>query len=87
LGSELSGETWLSTFDDRSSPRAGTDEVYFSTATDRAPVRPPPIVRVRHDTIPIPLDWIAVPTLLGVVLWRRARRTRGPSSSAVPPVE
>lgn len=76
LGSELSGELWLSTFDDRSSPRPGTDEVYFSATRDRAPVTPPPIVRVRHDTIPIPLDWIAVPTLLGVVIWRRARNKR-----------
>jgi hypothetical protein len=75
LGSELRGETWLSTFGDRSSPRPGTDEVYFSAKRDRAPVMPR-IVRVRHDAIPILLDWITVPTLVGVVIGRRVRNKR-----------
>ena len=52
------GAWWLTEFEDRSSPRPGTDEVYFRTAADQAV--PGPQVRRDHQ-----LGWIAVAAVQG----------------------
>lgn len=68
---------WLTMFEDRASPRPGTDDVFFSPARDRSPVKPPPVVVPSPWRIPLPLDVIA---LVGLGVWyarRRARRAKG----------
>jgi hypothetical protein len=72
--------TWLTTFEDTSSPRPGTDEVFFD---DEAPlqtaVRPPDIIR-QGKPIWIPVDVVVVLAVMaalvawGVILQRRRAR-------------
>ncbi len=81
LGGAIPAGTWLTTFDDRSSPRPGTDEVYFSSAPDRSPVIPPAIVRTKIDEIPIPLDWVAMVGFVLWVVWRRVRKAKTASAA------
>ncbi|MBX9585199.1 MAG: DUF2330 domain-containing protein, partial [Gemmataceae bacterium] len=45
------GDLTLTEFEDRSSPRPGTDEVYFTRHHDQAPVHRPPVV---HEIV----DWV-----------------------------
>lgn len=73
-GTTIAAGTWLTTFDDRSSPRPGTDELYFSPSSDRGRHLPPPIVRVHHEEVPIPVDWLAVPLFARWVWQRRKKR-------------
>jgi hypothetical protein len=84
----LDGRDWhLTEFDDRSSPRPGTDEVYFSPAKDPADVERPPIIvknyvnRVRPREISTALLTVvtSVPVLAmiaALVVLRLARRRR-----------
>jgi len=65
---------WLLAWEDGSTPRPGTDDLFFSPAPDQAPVFPPPIVVDNPQVFPIPVDVIAI---LGLGAWwlrRRARR-------------
>ncbi len=77
-GKELLGaRTFLTVFDDTSSPRPGTDDVFFTRAKDPAVVTIPPTVVQRPNRVFIPLDLVAV--LFGaaagiVLLVRRSRR-------------
>lgn len=72
-------EAWLTTFEDRSNPRPGTDDVFFSTNKDASPVRPPPVVVVRGQPLFVPLDVLA---LLGFgVAWIVKRRRRRAAQS------
>ncbi len=75
-GVQLASGVWLSTFDDLSSPRPGTDEVFFSSVSEQRRFTPPPIVRVHRDTIPIMLDWIAAVIVVVVVIVRRVRKKK-----------
>ena len=43
------GKWWLTEFED-SSPRSGTDEIYFERSSDRGPVARTPIVVINHKT-------------------------------------
>src|SRR5262249_31099362 len=69
---------WLTEFEDRSSPRPGTDEVYFEPAADASPVARPPIIVSNTRTVMVRPWWhaavlLAVPVGLflgGLVLWR-----------------
>jgi len=45
---------WLTEMEDRSSPRPGTDEVYFSTSTDQSTVARPPVQRFGPPRLPVP---------------------------------
>ncbi len=66
----------LTEFEDRSSPRPGTDEVYFSAAADQSPVERPPNVIVEYYDPPLwPYYFLMVggPVLVflaGMILWR-----------------
>jgi hypothetical protein len=44
-GDAAPADWWLTEFEDRSNPRPGTDDVYFTTAEDQQPVARPPHVR------------------------------------------
>jgi hypothetical protein len=73
---------WLTEFEDRSSPRPGTDEVYFEPAADAAAVERPPVVINNVRTVMVTPWWhaavyVAVPVALvlgGLILWRVLRR-------------
>ena len=39
------GPVWLTEFEDHSTPRPGTDEVYFKPDADQSPVARPPIIQ------------------------------------------
>lgn len=73
---------WLTEFEDRSSPRPGTDEVYFAPSADPSPVTRPPII-VTNTRIVERTPWwhvavfLGVPAVLmvgGLATWRLARR-------------
>ena len=66
------GRKFVTVFLDDSSPRRGTDEVYFAPSTDRAEVRA--TVLRRPTTIGIPLDAIGVFAIVGGYLVLRGRR-------------
>jgi hypothetical protein len=61
LGDAIPSETapqegWLTAYVDASSPRRGTDEVFFHDAMERTPVVPPPVIVDRRKAIPLPLE-------------------------------
>ncbi len=74
---------WLTEFEDKSSPRPGTDEVYFEPAADQSPVARPVQYIDRTRTVTVTPWWhvaahIGVPVLLvlgGLGLWRGLRRS------------
>jgi hypothetical protein len=71
---------WLTEFEDRSSPRPGTDEVYFSPADDQNPVERP--AHVQYVAAPLPdcvmsyalVVYMLVPCLIRVVQRRKNRK-------------
>ena len=64
---------WLLAWEDGSTPRPGTDDLFFSSAPDQARVVPPPIVVDNPQVFPIPVDVIAA---LGLGAWWLRRRAR-----------
>ena len=74
---DLPAKAWMTTFEDRTSPRPGSDEVYFDAAKDRSPIRPPPFVN--YHEIWIPIDVVVFVLLLLVykaVKYVRRERTK-----------
>jgi hypothetical protein len=69
---------WLLAWDDESTPRPGTDDLFFSRAADQAPVVPPPVVVDFPVVFPIPVDIIGLLVLGAWWLRRRARRAEVP---------
>jgi hypothetical protein len=74
--SKLPPNTWLSVFEDKSSPRPGTDEVYFAPSKQEGTVELPPKIRTVGRSIPVPLDLMLI--LIGglILLMRLKRRGR-----------
>ena len=76
---------WLTEFEDRSSPRPGTDEVYFAPSADASPVARPAHIITTTRTVVVTPWWhaavyVGVPAVLvlgGLGLWRVLHR--GPS--------
>ena len=74
---------WLTEFEDRSSPRPGTDEVYFAPSSNPDGVARPPTVVTNTKTVVRTPWWhaavyLGVPVLLvvsGLATWRLLRRT------------
>ena len=77
---EIPAKAWLTTFEDRSSPRPGKDEVYFDPAAERTPIRPPDFIK--YTDVWIPLDCVlaglflvglvATPIVLKLIRRKRA---------------
>ncbi len=65
---------WLTLFEDRASPRPGIDDLFFSPASDRAPVKPPPIVIVQQQKMPLPIDMMLGSLLVAAFILRKLRR-------------
>jgi hypothetical protein len=68
------GTPWLLAWQDDSTPRPGTDDLFFSPAPDQARVVPPPVVLEDRQVIPIPVDVIAALVLGAWWLRHRARK-------------
>jgi hypothetical protein len=74
---------WLTEFEDRSSPRPGSDEVYFEPSADTSKVERPPQVVYHTRTVMVTPWWHAavyiglpVAIILGwLAAWRLLRRT------------
>jgi uncharacterized protein (TIGR03067 family) len=76
---DLPAKTWLTTFEDRASPRPGKEEVYFDPSSDRTPIRPPD--RVEYNDVWIPLDVLLIGVVfVGYVGFRVIRRRSGTST-------
>jgi hypothetical protein len=81
----LPENAWLTDFVDESSPRPGTDEVYFAPAKDPSRITPPPIPHPYPLTIPIPLELVALAGFGGFWLFRRSRRQKAAAQASAPP--
>jgi hypothetical protein len=69
-------QAWLTAFEDRSNPRPGVDDVFFSASAADTPLRPKPVVVTRDRPVFLPLDVIAL--VVGGSIWigKRIRRRR-----------
>lgn len=67
---------WLTAFEDRSNPRPGVDDVFFSASADASPVYPKPVDVVRPRPLFLPLDVVAL--VVGGSIWlvKRVRRRK-----------
>jgi hypothetical protein len=74
------GLTRLTTFEDRSSPRPGADEVFFRRASDQSRFTPPPVYLDQPREVLIPLDLIALGGVVFALVWRRWRRAASVAS-------
>ena len=54
---------WITEFEDRSTPRPGTDELYFEHSLDRGPVARPPIIITTYKN-----PWWAGPLVVIVLI-------------------
>jgi len=63
-------------FEDKSSPRPGTDEVYFAPTKQQETVQLPPIIKTVGRSIPVPLDLmlLLIGGLILLMRWKRRRR-------------
>lgn len=81
---QLPKDLWMTVFEDASSPRPGTDDLYFSESVDQTPILTPPVVLTHNRRIPVPVDVIliivAVPIALIFLLRRRRRNVSGISA-------
>lgn len=84
LPEDLNGRPWfLTEYEDSSSPRPGTDEVYFTKAVDQATVERPPVTVYEYRESPTPgtvlgiLAAIPVVLLIAGLLVRRMVKKRG----------
>jgi hypothetical protein len=72
------GDWWLTEFEDPSSPRPGTVDVYFAASEAKDPVERPPHIRyisgVWQDAVPYAALAVCMLTPLTVRVWRRRRR-------------
>jgi hypothetical protein len=71
----LPATAWLTTFNDRASPRPGNADVFFEPAPFQESVRPPDIVH-RSAPIVIPLELIIVAGILALFLLTRLLKIR-----------
>jgi hypothetical protein len=74
-------QPWLTMFEDRSSPRPGTDDLFFAPASDRTAVKPPPRVITITEPVPIPIDVLGLLGVGGWWLWRKRRVTAAPPTA------
>jgi hypothetical protein len=59
------GGWWLTEFEDRSSPRPGTDEVYFAPASDQSAVARPPNIVPKYVYVRVYPEWF-MPLAIGL---------------------
>lgn len=77
----LAPKTWLTVFEDKSSPRPGTDEVYFAPSKQPGTVQLPPVIKTVGRSIPAPLDLILILFLIGGLVSLTRSKMRRKSAS------
>lgn len=70
---EVPKGSWLTAFEDRASPRPGTDDVFFSPIASKV-ITPAPVKIPTNVAIPLPLDVMLGGGALFIVLWSRRRK-------------
>jgi hypothetical protein len=65
---------WLHDFLDRSSPRPGTDDLFFAASKEQAEVVPPPTVSVRTQAFFLPIDLLMLVGAGALLVVRLTRR-------------
>jgi hypothetical protein len=74
---QLPANLWMTVMLDASSPRPGTDEVYFAPAPTQTPIVPNPIIHYHDVIVPVPLDAVAIFGSAGFgVVWALRRIQR-----------
>jgi hypothetical protein len=75
LGPYAAPAAVVTAFHDASSPRNGSDELYFAASADQSPVAQPPVIRYKPREVPVDLVALAV-LVVGVaaLLFRRRGR-------------
>jgi hypothetical protein len=78
------GGWWLTEFEDRSTPRPGTDEVFFEPSEDRSAVaRQPEIITISHYPWWLNLICVGVPLIMAIGVIRSLfRQLRSPSKQS-----
>lgn len=71
---QIPPNAWLTSFRDPSSPRPGTDEVWFSTDASQEQVIPAPVIGSKTTRIPVPLDVLGLMLVAGIVFYLRKKR-------------
>lgn len=74
---------WLTEYEDKSSPRPGTDEVYFEPSADQTPIERPPNIITKTRIVTVTPWWhlavyIGIPVLFavgGILVWRLFARS------------
>jgi hypothetical protein len=62
-------------FEDRASPRPGTDDLFFTSSADPSAITPEPVTVDYRSNVPIPLDLVAGLGLTGWVMARRRKKS------------
>ncbi len=75
---QLPAQTWMTEFNDNSSPRPATDELFFAATADQNSVKPPPNVHFNEWQFPLPIDVILLLLLVptAIFFWRRKNRAK-----------
>lgn len=76
-GVKLPAGTRLTAFEDTSSPRPGTDDLFFTTDPDQKTIVPPPYEITNYETRDLPVDVFLAPVVIAG-LWIRRRRATHP---------
>jgi hypothetical protein len=72
--SQLPINLWLTAFEDKASPRPGTDDIFFANAATQNITVPPPIVIEDDWQFPLPLDLLLIVGLFAFSWWWRKRK-------------
>lgn len=76
LGIDLPSNVWMTTLEDQSSPRPGTDDLFFAAAKDQNRQVFAPIEVDVDKRIPLPIDLLILIALTVFVIRRRRRKLR-----------
>jgi len=73
---EVPNGTWLTSFDDDSSPRPGVADVFFTRDPTQAELTPRPFDQRTGHLVVIPLDALIIAAIVGIIVRRRKNRSR-----------
>jgi hypothetical protein len=79
---ELPAKAWLTTFEDRASPRPGKDDVFFEPAVERTPIRPPDFIK--YNDVHIPFDCVLFSVMIVALVVITAIKVRRNAARGIP---